>query len=104
MKTQKQPLSNRIVELKKLTTAAINEQANALYDVESVTEQMTKCGLLGVHRLQLRPKGITDLSKTSAALELVRELQAAGVRCEWQPSRPAGPDAPAVQILVVDWS
>ena len=104
MTAQQKPLHIRIIELKRLTTAAINEQAKALYDLEKVTEQMTKCGLLGVNRLQLRPKGVTDLSKTPAALELVKELEAVGVRCEWQPSRPAGPDAPVVQILALDWS
>ena len=96
------PLQAKIDAARKLAADTREKAASELLAIDKVLEAITKAAADGFNTLTLRPTKPHDLSGTSAAAELAKQLTAAGASCEWEPRR-WGADGPQVPELTVRW-
>lgn len=80
--TKTDPLATKVATFKEATKEFREKTADAVFNAETVSEQMARAAALGHSAVKIDAKGVNMIS-TKAAKALVKRLTDAGAHCEW---------------------
>ena len=80
--TKIDPLAAKVASFKEATKEFREKMAEAVFNAETISEQMARAAAQGLSAIKVDAKGV-NMVGTKAAKALIKRLADAGVHCEW---------------------